>query len=360
MWPKEDEGSGSACVKALTSENSDVVCGSVRTAYSRSGKAAKAACRKSVDRLSNDSSMQKTEMQKALGSFGGATNELMSTLVSSKAAASAISASAFFCIALAAPAPKSSSSSLSSVLLAASSAACAAASTAAAAEALAASAFASSWLFFAAAAASASSVAAASAASSSRSRPAYGSRSKVALSSCTSISEERASRPIACPSTSATSATFDGSCRSMSSAMKNSPYLSVSTSDCALKTGTRSSWSSTRASRMRRSGRYSPRWHACTFTSTASGFRHCSGSKVSRTGAKARTSWGSAKRIASASESVVKAVRRMDSATSFWHSASATKKASHDAVAGVYSGWPKLACSQLGHAAASTPGVSAG
>ena len=48
---------------------------------------------------------------------------------------------------------------------------------------------------------------------------------------------------------------------SMSSAMKNSPYRSLSTSDCALKTGTRSSWSSTRALRISNSGRYSPRIH---------------------------------------------------------------------------------------------------
>ena len=82
--------------------------------------------------------------------------------------------------------------------------------------------------------------------------------------------------------------------------------------------------------------------------------------KVQPTGAKGRTSSGSANRIASASESVVNAVRRIDSATSFWQRGSATRKASHAAVAEVYSGGPKLSCSHVGHAAASTLGCSAG
>ena len=41
------------------------------------------------------------------------------------------------------------------------------------------------------------------------------------------MSADKASKPIACPSTSATSAVLRSSCRSMSSAMKNSPPETV-------------------------------------------------------------------------------------------------------------------------------------
>ena len=70
----EELGSGSTCVKLLTSENSAVVCGKVSTAYSHVGKAAKAAERKSAERDSKDSSMQNTDTQKAFSSIGTSTS----------------------------------------------------------------------------------------------------------------------------------------------------------------------------------------------------------------------------------------------------------------------------------------------